>query len=114
MSSLIQILGALLVLAAFALVQARVFTPEARNYLVLNVVGGSVLAVDAYIGRQWGFLLLEGVWAIIAAFSLVTHARRIAHPPRPGRTRVARPCKTRRLAAIARGARTRTATRKRS
>lgn len=76
MSSLVQILGALLVLAAFALVQARVLTPEARSYLVSNLVGGSVLAVDAYIGRQWGFLLLEGVWAIIAALGLVTRARR--------------------------------------
>ena len=85
MSSLIQILGALLVLAAFALVQARVFTPEARNYLVLNVVGGSVLAVDAYIGRQRGFLLLEGVWAIIAAFGLVKRDQRIAHPSQPRR-----------------------------
>ena len=75
MSSLIQILGALLVLAAFALAQARVVTPSARSYLVLNLVGGSVLAVDAYTGEQWGFLLLEGVWAIIAAWGL-TAARR--------------------------------------
>jgi hypothetical protein len=54
LSSLIQILGALPVLA-FALAQARVVTPEARSYLVLNVLGGSVLAVDAYTGRQWAF-----------------------------------------------------------
>lgn len=75
MSSLIQILGALLVLTAFALAQARVLTPDAHSYLVLNLVGGSVLAVDAYIGRQWGFLLLEGVWAIIAALGLIRSAR---------------------------------------
>lgn len=61
MSSLIQILGALLVLTAFALAQAHVLTPEARSYLLLNLLGGTVLAVDAYISRQWGFLLLEGV-----------------------------------------------------
>lgn len=78
MSSLIQVLGALLVLAAFALAQARVVTPEARSYLVLNLVGGSVLAADAYLGRQWGFLMLEGAWAIIAAWGLL-QARRAAH-----------------------------------
>jgi hypothetical protein len=76
LSSLIQILGALLVLAAFALAQARVVMPEARSYLALNLVGGSVLAVDAYIGRQWGFVLLEGVWAVIAACGLVRRRER--------------------------------------
>ena len=91
MSSLIQILGALLVLAAFALAQARIVTPEASSYLVLNLVGGSVLAADAYTGEQWGFLLLEGAWAIIAAYGLLTHHRQVADPCQPGRTEVARP-----------------------
>jgi hypothetical protein len=36
LSPLIQIVVALLVLAAFALAQACVVTPEARSYLVLN------------------------------------------------------------------------------
>jgi hypothetical protein len=69
LSSLIQIFGAVLVLAAFALAQARVVTPEARRYLVLTSSAEVSLAVDAYIGEQWGFLLLEGVWAIIAAWA---------------------------------------------
>jgi hypothetical protein len=37
-------------------------------------VGASILAVDAYVERQRGFLVLEGVWAIIAAWGL---ARRL-------------------------------------
>jgi hypothetical protein len=28
------------------------------------------LAVEAYLDAQWGFLLLEGVWAIVAAWGL--------------------------------------------
>jgi hypothetical protein len=68
--SFVQILAALLILAAFGLVQARVRTPQARAYLALNVVGAAVLAVDAYVERQWGFVLLEGVWALIAAAGL--------------------------------------------
>jgi hypothetical protein len=73
--AIVQIVGALLVLAAFALAQARVLAPEARLYLVLNVVGAGVLAVEAYKGEQWGFLLLEGVWAVIAAYGLLRRRR---------------------------------------
>jgi len=58
---------------------------------VLNLVGGSVLAADAYTGEQWGFLLLKGAWAIIAAYGFLTHHRQVADPCQPGRTEVARP-----------------------
>jgi hypothetical protein len=36
------------------------------SYLVLNLVGSAVLAADAWWGRQWGFVLLEGVWAAVS------------------------------------------------
>jgi len=75
--SFVQILAAVLVLAAFGLAQARVLTPQARVYLILNVLGASVLAVDAYVERQWGFLLLEGVWALIAAAALARGRRTV-------------------------------------
>jgi hypothetical protein len=43
-------------------------------YLVLNLVGSFVLAVIAWVDERWGFLLLEGVWSIISAISLVSVA----------------------------------------
>jgi hypothetical protein len=79
MDHVVQIGGALLVLAAFALAQARTLTPQARSYLILNLIGASVLAVDADVERQWGFLLLEGVWAVIAAWGLARPACDIAN-----------------------------------
>ena len=78
MNALVQIVGALLVLAAFALAQARVLSPEARSYLVLNFVGAGVLAVEAYVEKQWGFLLLEGVWSVIAGWGLLRRRRALA------------------------------------
>lgn len=80
MGPLVQILAALLVLAAFALAQARVLTPQARAYLILNVIGATILAVDAYLEEQWGFLLLEGVWAAISAWGLARRSPRLANP----------------------------------
>ena len=68
----IQVAGSLLVLAGFALAQWGVLDVKSKRYLVLNTLGSAVLAVDAFFGQQWGFLLLEGVWAIVSAVSLIT------------------------------------------
>ena len=70
MAQLVQVAGSLLVLAAFALAQWNVLDQKSLTYLVLNTVGSAVLAVMALLGRQWGFLLLEGVWAVVSAISL--------------------------------------------
>jgi hypothetical protein len=67
---LVQLLGSLLVLAAFALAQWGVLNPKSVPYLALNTVGSAVLAVEALIGAQWGFLLLEVVWGVVSATAL--------------------------------------------
>ena len=72
MDQLIQIVGALLILAAFAAVQFDRMRPDSRLYLALNLVGSAILAVLAVAAAQWGFVLLEGVWAIVSAWGLVS------------------------------------------
>lgn len=71
MDIVIQIVGSLLVLAGFALAQWGILDPKSRRYLTLNVIGSGILAVDAVVEAQWGFLLLEGVWAIVSLVSLI-------------------------------------------
>jgi hypothetical protein len=68
----IQIVGALLILAAFTAVQVERMRPDSRLYLALNLAGSAILAVLAVIGQQWGFVLLEGVWAIVSGCGLVS------------------------------------------
>jgi cytidylate kinase len=75
MSQAVQVVGALVILAAFAAAQAGRLDVRSRTYLVLNVVGAGALALDAWRERQWGFLLLEAVWALVAAFGLVREVR---------------------------------------
>jgi hypothetical protein len=68
----VQILGAFLVLAGFASLQAGRLRVDDSRYLLLNAVGSGLLLVIAVIDREWGFILLEGVWT---AVSLVALAR---------------------------------------
>jgi len=70
MDQVIQIVGALLILAGFAALQFGVMGAQSRVYLVLNLVGSLILAFLALADSQWGFLLLEVVWAIVSAWSL--------------------------------------------
>jgi hypothetical protein len=68
---LVQIVGALLILIAFAASQFGAMDPHSRLYLLLNFLGSLVLAVLAWRERQWGFLLLESVWAVVSLWGLV-------------------------------------------
>ncbi|GAA3226975.1 CBU_0592 family membrane protein [Actinocorallia longicatena] len=75
MSQLVQISGSLLVLAGFVLSQRGVLDARSPRYLLANLAGSSILAAEALVLRQWGFLLLEGVWAAVSAASLLSLLR---------------------------------------
>jgi hypothetical protein len=70
----LELAGAVLILAGFTLGQLRVLDQHSVVYLVLNLAGSFVLAVIAWVDERWGFLLLEGVWSIVSAISLVNVA----------------------------------------
>jgi hypothetical protein len=70
MDQLVQLVASLVVLAAFVAGQRGLLAPESRAYLALNLAGSSVLAVLAAGSGQWGFLLLETVWALVSAWGL--------------------------------------------
>jgi hypothetical protein len=79
MDQVVQILGALLILAAYAAAQFGALNQRSRVYLALNLVGSAVLAVLAWHEDQWGFLLLEGVWALVSVWGLIQVQR--GQPP---------------------------------
>jgi hypothetical protein len=67
----IQVVGAVLILVAFTAVQLERVRPDSRVYLALNLVGSAILAVLALLGSQWGFVLLESVWAVVSGWGLI-------------------------------------------
>ena len=73
---LAEVAGALMILAAFALNQFAGLDRHGLPYLALNLVGAAILAVVAAMHGQWGFLLLQGVWALVALWGLAGRVRR--------------------------------------
>ena len=71
MIQIISLVGSLCILGAFAATQFKFLNTSNVLYIVLNFVGSSILSIIAIIERQWGFLLLEGVWALISLWSLI-------------------------------------------
>ena len=71
MDQIVQIVGALLILIAYGAAQFGAMDQHSRLYLVLNLVGSVILAGLALYEQLWGFLLLEGVWAVVSLWSLV-------------------------------------------
>jgi hypothetical protein len=71
----VQIVGSLLILAAFVLAMTGRLAQASLGYLVLNTVGSAVLAGTAIISREWGFILLEGVWALVSLHGLIRRLR---------------------------------------
>lgn len=81
-STVVQVAGSLLILVPFVLVQLRRMRASDRSYQALNLAGSTVLAIDALVGAQWGFLLLEGVWAVVSLVAMLrprTEAPTSAH-----------------------------------
>ena len=75
LGQLIQVGGALLVLTAFMAVQAKRMSPASLSYLLPNLVGSGILTILAAMDHEYGFVLLEGVWACVSGWGVVARVR---------------------------------------
>lgn len=75
MDQIVQIAGALLVLAGFVLAQLDVLDQTSYTYLIPNLVGSGALTATGVLSQDWGFVFLEGVWALVSTAGVVQRLR---------------------------------------
>ena len=66
----ISIAGAVLILLPFAASQFGKLATTTLAYQLMNLIGSAALTAVAVIESQYGFILLEGTWAIVSAAGL--------------------------------------------
>ena len=71
MLQIVSVLGALAILGAYIANQLRFIGPSNMSYSVMNFIGSTILTVIAVIEVQWGFILLEGVWALMSLWGII-------------------------------------------
>ena len=68
---LVSVLGSLLVLVAYVASQFGWLSAKGLRYAFANIVGSGILAVVAALEAQWGFLVLEGAWALVSLVAVM-------------------------------------------
>ena len=71
----VSLLGALLQLIAFGLLQLGRLSTQSYRYQGANVIGSLLMAVVATIQREYGFILMEAVWCLTASYGLLRLTR---------------------------------------
>lgn len=65
-ATLIGFIGVALLLAAFLLNVIRLLRSDGHLYMWLNLMGASLACYSSYLISFTPFVLLEGVWALVA------------------------------------------------
>jgi hypothetical protein len=84
MGQVVQLVGAVLIVSAYVAAQQNRLRFDSVQFLAMNALGAGILTVVAAVNRDFGFLLLEGVWTWVSARGL-RRAIKAQRRTRPGK-----------------------------
>ena len=67
----ISVFGALAILGAYAANLLGWLGPANLSYSVANLIGSGILTFIAVVDEQFGFILLESVWALVSLWGVI-------------------------------------------
>ena len=79
LEQILAVVGAVLILAAYAALQANRIEQKGRTFCLMNFFGSGMLTWVAIVDQRFGFILVEGAWALLSLVPLVPRFRR--RPP---------------------------------
>ena len=65
-NQVLSLVGAAMILVAYFAFQRGWLERKDRLYHALNLVGSALLTVVALADGRWGFIILEGAWALLS------------------------------------------------
>lgn len=70
-TDLISTAGVSLILLAFLLSTFKWIAGDGKLYFIVNAIGGAFACYGSYLLGSWPFIVLEGVWCIVALTGLL-------------------------------------------
>ena len=74
-TDIISTTGVSLILLAFLLTTFKQIKGDSRLYFVINMIGGAFACYGSYLLGSIPFIILEGVWALVAFIGLLKALR---------------------------------------
>ena len=75
-ATIIGSIGVSLLLGAFFLNLTNHLKANDKMYIMMNILGAGLSGYSSYLVHFFPFVILEGVWAIVAVIALVKTLRR--------------------------------------
>jgi hypothetical protein len=69
-SDIIASVGVIILLIAFLLNLYKKLPSESKTYSLMNFIGAAICAFASYLVKFYPFIVLEGVWSLVALLSL--------------------------------------------